>query len=235
MSRRLYVELDGLLDTRLATLILLDETQALAALDAGYRERVSDEWARLGLGLPQDQYEKRYRQRDVNTLKAARPTGAIPMINRMVHAFGEMATKTPFTEKVTLDVNFWPYSVSEDVRVEILSAVKLMIGTEVEVDSVHLAPEQLNPELIDRSWDGVVMYDFNQWLGLHEGALRKHPIVSIPFMVPMLYANRVPAEGETEIEELGEVSPFAALEMVLSEYVMLHVMDVKYFSFVDVQ
>lgn len=235
MKRRLYVELDGLLDTRLATLILLDETQALKALESGYRTRDSDDWSKLGLSVQEGAYADRYRNRDGETLKAARPTGAVPMINRMVNAFTEMTTKTPFVEKVSLDVNFWPYHVTDDVRLEILAAIKHMVGQTVDVDSVFFSPSDLSPELIDRSWDGVILYDFNTWLAIHEGALREKPIPTVAFMVPALYANRPPKPGEAVVDELGEISPFAALEMVLTEYLMLHVMDVKYFSLIDVR
>lgn len=128
MKRRLYVELDGLLDTRLATLILLDEAEAAKALDLGYRTRLSDDWVKLGLAVDQATYDERYRLRDRKTLQAARPTGIVPMVHQLVGALGKMADNTPFVEAVTLDINFWPYQVSEAERQEILTAVSFSVG-----------------------------------------------------------------------------------------------------------
>jgi hypothetical protein len=91
----------------------------------------------------------------------------------------------------------------------------------------------MTPGLIDRSWDGVMMYDFNTWLVKQEERLKTTQIPTIPFIVPALYANAVPTPEETVVEDLGEVDPFAALEMVLAEYVMLHMVEPKFFSLVD--
>lgn len=140
MKRRIYVELDSLLDTRLATLIRIDEAEASKALELGYRERLSDVWSQLGLNINQDVYAERYRKRDRATLQAARPSGIVPMVHQLVGALGKMADNTPFVEAVTLDVNFWPYQLTEGERQEILAAVRFSVGGDVQVDSVYFSP-----------------------------------------------------------------------------------------------
>lgn len=235
MKKRLYVELDGLLDTRLGTLIRLDEPQAQVALAGGYFTRESDDWSKLGLSVDQAAYDDLYRHRDETTLKMSRCSDLVPMVHRMTHELESMGAKTPFVSEITLDVNFWPYQLSDEIRQEILSAVRIMVSPSVKVESVWFAPAQLNPELIDRSWDGVLMYDFNTWLTEHQERLKDKQIPRIPFIVPALYWNGIPTPEETEIEDVGQIDPFAALEMLLAEYVMLHMVEPKFFSLIDLK
>jgi hypothetical protein len=151
----------------------------------------------------------------------------------MTHSLEKMGGNTPFVSEITVDVNFWPYRISEEVRLEILSAVSIMVSGSVKVDSVWFSPEEMSPGLIDRSWDGLLMYDFNKWLMVNQEKLIEKRIPTIPFICPALYSHSVPDPKDTRVEELGEVDPFAALEMLLTEYLMLHMVEPKFFSLVD--
>lgn len=233
MKRRIYVELDGLLDTRLGTLILMDEVEAQRTLTLEYATRKTDDWATLGSSIESALYARKYERRDEETLKASRCTGMIPMIHRMTHGLEEMGAKTPLVEEIVVDVNFWPYRLSDDVTLDILTAVRTMVSPSVNVDSVWFSPDELSPGLIDRSWDGMIIYDFNGWLMAQKDRLIDKRIPRIPFICPALYANAPPKPGETYDNDIGEVDPFAALEMLLSEYLMLHMVEPKFFSLVD--
>ena len=233
MKRRIYVSLDDLLDTRLATLIRLDEQLAGEVIECGYRDRVSDRWQELGVDVDQDAYERLYADRDGETLAIARPTNAVLMIHEMTAELEKLAVNTPMVDGITLDVNLWPYRMSQQVIDEVLNAIRFNLSPTVSVDSVFFSPQELTPELIDRSWDGLLMYDFNGWLTHHHEALMNKRMPRVSFIAPTLFANKTPTEDEVTFDGMGAVSPFAALEISLTEYLMLQMVDARYFSLVD--
>lgn len=206
MKRRIYVELDSLLDTRLATLIRIDEAEASKALELGYRERLSDVWSQLGLNINQDVYAERYRKRDRATLQAARPSGIVPMVHQLVGALGKMADNTPFVEAVTLDVNFWPYQLTEGNAKRFWRRCGSPLGGRAGGLGL-LLPKELTPKLIDQCWDGVIMYDFNTWLVENEERLKDTRMPTVAFIAPTLYAGRMPTAQETYVEEMGRSRP----------------------------
>lgn len=231
-DKTIYVDLDALLDTRLGTLIQIDENEAISILNNGYHERISDDWSKLGSSINQDEYDRRYRNRDIETLKASRCTNAIPMIIELTKSLSESAIYTPFVTSVGIEVNLYPYKLTGEEIKTMESVVRHYLSVETKVTTVRFSPEQLTPEIINIRYDGLIMYDFNAWFGAQVEKLKDKQLPTVTIMAPALYANKVPSKEEITFEEIGEISPFASLEMVLCEFIDLHLLDATYFSLV---
>lgn len=231
MKRRLLVELDTLLDTRLGTLLKMDPTIIDKVLSDGYRDRVEDNWTSYGINM--EDYQRLYEQRDEETLKRSRPTHAIAMLARVVEAIMEESVKSPEISGVSIDLNFHPYRLSKEIVAEIVETVRFQLNDTVDITAVILSNETLTPEYIDLHYDAIVLYDFNAWIVEHAEALKERQIPTVVFMTPAIYRNQVDTEG-AYIEELKtKVSAFAALEMVMTQYLHLQMNDTRYFSLIE--
>lgn len=165
MEQNIYVELDAVLDTRIATIALLSEQQAIHALDNGYAKRLSDEMQLVAPDITNDAYAKAYAARDVETLAAARPTEIAYVLHDIIIDI-EKQTRYMATESVqmTVELNVWPYVLDEEEAALIASAVAVRCGIDHYVSVINLPPESLTLETIaERGWSIMVMYGFQQW------------------------------------------------------------------------
>ena len=235
MTQAMYIELDALLDTRLATLIRLSDQLAKQAIDNGYRNRDSDRWDRLGLDVDQPRYDELYRQRDKQTLKLARPTNLLVAIERTLEDLKLQAMVGPGEEKTTLFINLYPYHFDSEREIEAIKmALRYHLGASQPIETGFYAPEQLTPGLINNNWQSVFSYDFNEWLVAQVENLKAQRLTRTTFVSPALYWNDPPeTDDDTYIEEFeANVSPFGALELSLTEWLALHLLDPVVFSVV---
>lgn len=165
MEQSIYVELDALLDTRIATLALMSPEQAIHALDNGYATRLSDEMQRVAPDVSDDDYRAAYATRDLDTLAAARPTEMAYTLHEIIIDI-EKQHRHITTEAVTLivDLNTWPYVLDDDERALIAAAVAMRCGIDHYINIISLEPATLTLETIaERGWVIMVMYGFQQW------------------------------------------------------------------------
>lgn len=233
MNQNILVSLDALLDTRLGTLFRLGQDRAESVLFNGYRDRDSDRWGDLGTEIDQQAYQQAYRQRDVETLKVSRPTAIAPVINQITNALGKAAIKAPIVERIRVDVNVYPYRMTDELKAMIAGAVNEWVSVDTLVDVVDIPPSEITPRYLDRHYAAVILYDFDEWLNHQHEALIECPIPTITIIAPALYANERPTEKDMRVEGTEITSAFAALEMSLLEYMSLTIMDAKYFSLIE--
>lgn len=233
MNQDILVSLDALLDTRLATLFHLEPSQTEAMLSAGYRDRESDTWSELGFGFDHKEYLDAYRARDIETLKAARPTSIAPVINQITNSLGKAAIQAPMIERIHVDVNVYPYRMDDQLKEMIAGAVNEWVSVDAIVNIVDMPYSDITPMFLDRHYAAMILYEFDEWLGHHHEQLIECPIPTVTVIAPALYLDKKPGKDELRMDGTDMVSAFAALEMALIEYVSLTIMDVKYFSLIE--
>lgn len=232
MRQCLLVELDCLLDTRLGTLIKMDESVAEKVVQSNYQVRDSDRWNELVSDVEQEDYDYLYRKRDVETLKLSKLTSMIPMLGKMVADIQESALNDIEDDRVQIHINSHPYKLSKLDQEALKDALLFHLGGVVELTFVNIPLIGLMPDMIGDTYDGVILYDIDSWLKKHQGALMENRIPGVVFMCPAIYFNEKPNADQLR-EEIGEdVTPFQAIEMVLSEYMSLRLIDVSNFSLI---
>lgn len=233
MNQDILISLDALLDTRLATLFRLSPAQAEAILFNGYRTRESDQWSVLSSEIDQAAYQEAYQRRDIDTLKAARPTSIAPVINQITNTLGKAAIQAPIIERIRVDVNVYPYQMDDALKEMIAGAVNEWVSVDTIVTVVDMPPTEITPMFLDRHYAAMILYDFDEWLGLHHEQLMHSPIPTVTVIAPALYLDKKPTEMDLRVDGTDMVSAFAALEMALLEYLSLTIMDAKYFSLIE--
>lgn len=230
--QRLLIELDALLDTRLATVARLSVENAVQLASTKYRNRLSKDLTLLNPEIDMQAFNEAYSKRDLTTLMASKMTGGVFLLAGMVEELENQTHDTPFLSALEIDVNVYPYKVDESVEIALINSVMAYAGLETKVNIVNLSPESLRPGIIKSTWAGLMMYDFDNWLNLHNVELTTSKIPTITIIAPALFKDVIPKEDDLKNDSGEVLKPFTTVEMALCEFVSVSFVDSKYFSII---
>lgn len=192
VPHRLYVDLDTILDTRLAIIKKVNKNHAIRLAGMRkYHERISDNFTLLLRDFNIDAYIKAWDSRGAEDIVGCYPT----FINGLIHtAAAEMIkdmSSQPYREGVEVTINTYPY-VFDEAGKDILRGVgevNFLATTRVVYIPTHLQ----DPKYFGRNFDYVYMYEFDKWLTHHFEDLKRSPIMYTSFHVPLLLSiNKTP-------------------------------------------
>lgn len=238
-ANAIYVELDCLQDTRIATLAKIDQELASRTLRNGYHTRLSDEFD----GVSHEDFKRLYQSRDVQTLMLSAPTEIHTLILRLIEIQDKAAVElnSPYrSERVSVVVNTYPYQLSEVELTEIGKALVVRLSQQTSVTLVHLSPTELTPAYVKANFNSMVMYDFDTWLSEHFAvdpekcnmeSVFKSLLHGVTVFAPAIYHQK-PSDEELEREVKEVAHPFVAIEMLARTIIGLELIDVAPFCVV---
>lgn len=234
-KQRILIDLDALVDTRLGAISQVSEAAAKHILfETEYANRKSDDFEKFSNGLiTNDAYKTQYSKRDLSTLKVSIMTALPFVLNRMFKELIEMRENTPLVGELEVGINFWPYILSEEIKDDYLNAVSAYVGTEyfVKTTKHYYPPETITPAVLKSRWEAYITYEYGKWISLHAEALTHERIPRNTLMVPAISTL-----GEYDLENCKlegrkePVDPFAALELLMTEFLSVEVIQAKFFS-----
>jgi hypothetical protein len=227
-----YAELDALMDTRMGTLARMDEEVASRVLLEGkYHKRESDQFT----GVDDRAYRKAYAARDVETLKYARPTKALFLLNSLVRYLKEQATVRPFHDSAKVVINTFPYVLSVEEEAELGTVIATWISGLSPVELVHMRPQELTPSYVrQHSFSSMLMYEYDPWMSLHYHPASKDatPLQDVSIFAPAIYFSDQPSSEEIQQLVDSAAHPLQAVEIIGRALVGLNLIDVEYFSII---
>jgi hypothetical protein len=222
----IYVDLDSLLDTRLGALASLKDEYAVNALTSGYTSRDRDEFK----DVPYDIFKKAYDKRNVDTLMMSTFTDVFTLLQSCIKSTFEIAATNPNTRPLQIQVNVYPYELSEDEMAEISTAVWCKLKEMVDVNVVNINDAFLTPQYCKDTYTMMIRYDYQSWLKTHHDshAFEKVKMPEVAIVAPALYQRR---PSEQELSELKEqnIHPFTAIEYAMAPFFTLRMTDVAVF------
>lgn len=231
--KRLLVELDSLLDTRLGALSTIDDQAARIALEGDWHERRCDDFKKLTKGrVENDQFWEVYDRRDKRTLALSRPTGIVFLLSDLARELEAQKLSTPFVERFRVDLNVYPYQFEPWEEEELKTLVQSYASMTTEVRIVSYSLDELEPETIKEQWDGVILYEFDRWFSKHTDALNGCFNPRGTMIVPALLVEEPEREEDLIIEGAEHLTPFNVLEFSLVERIALEMIHPKEFSIV---
>jgi hypothetical protein len=227
-----YAELDALLDTRVGTLARLSQDVAAAVLKMGnYHKRESDQFA----GVDMKAYRDLYARRDVETLKASRPTKALFLLSALVRYLKEQATVRPYHETTKVVINTFPYKLDRDEEAELGKVIATEISGLAPVELVHMRPQELTPLYIkQQSYSSMLMYEYDEWMSLHFAPETKGVVLlqDVSIFAPAIYFSDKPSDAVIQQTIDIAAHPLQAVEILARSLVGLNLIDVEYFSII---
>lgn len=170
------VDIDMLMDTRLAILGDMNFKWVETHLNGKYRYRLSDHWGDLGEGIDQEAYDAAYANRDNLTLSRARLTNMVGMLSGLVRSYeDEIMSGHSQLREIIVVINFYPYELSDEEKHRFLQCLTEFIGSIATLRAVDEPPEALSITYMKyKGYTQLVLYDFNQWLNIHYAKYDKY-------------------------------------------------------------
>lgn len=219
----IMIELDALLDTRLACLAHLEDDKIKEILDKGYHTRTIDEFP----GISYDQFKEIYDKRDKSILRNAIVTPMITLLNEFTIKTLKQTLSTPFHYKPKILINIHPYKLDEeDINNIILSIVKYTDG-KCDVGVVSMTHSELTIGYVKRNLSILIMYDCYTWLEHHSktSAWKKMTCPEVTLFAPAIYFKPKTPLPDNE-------NPFIAMEKLVAIVIGLKLLPVESFSMV---
>lgn len=233
---RFLVDLDCILDTRLATLHLLNPDATPICLGSGYRERLIDDWPGLSSGLiSQDDFQIAYRDRDKDVLKEAMPTRLLEYLRTLCRDMIQQRLNRPEIEDIVVVVNLWPYSFTENEKTMLKAMVGYYVGPEVEIKTTTLGQDSVTPSVLKKDYGGYFVYDFNRWFQTHHKELDTVACPGVSIFTPALFIELPDFEQlRAETEDLVTRNPFELMEIATVSKIRLSYLPPSHFSVIDI-
>lgn len=224
----MFVELDCLLDTRLALLFQMCPDKIAGLLDSGYIDRDQDVFPDVDM----KQFKKLYRRRDKSLLKNAVVTPVKRLMLEFATETQHNSISTPFKMLPKLVINSYPYVLSDEEAGVIITAVIASTYEKADVSMVYIPMEEITPSYVKQNLSLLVMYDHQAWLEHHASAGNFTNVIcpEVGMMGPALYQHSQPtAKDHAKAKELG-TTLHGAFEKTAAPFIALKVMPTRCFS-----
>jgi len=226
INKAVYAELRDILDTRLASLALVDIKLALKALeDDNYVNRLYDEYDYLTYDL--FRYYQRHNLK--KQLLTAFPSKLIELINVELDLLINKHIQANETNIVSLDINTYPYKLSDKITDKLKNALIIsLINPAVEINFFYKRPIDLTLAIADTRYDTMFMYYGNEWLDYHV-AMQDGYATNTKLYIPSLLVKPIVVKKENDIKQL-----FQSFNSVYKPYIDVTTIPTNFFHIRDI-
>lgn len=217
----IMVDLDVILDTRLATIFSIDESKLEAVMEDGYHDRLQD----IFTGIDRSIYESTYLNRDKQILQHALLTPIVSMISEFVEKTNKLLITTPIHRRPKVDINIYPYELNDEEANNIIAALRHHTGDKADIAIVNYNYESLSPKYLKDNISIYVTYNYIDWLETHaaNGNLKTTTCPEVTMFGPAIYFK----DSETPTS-----NPFKAMETINGIFISLKLLPIEFFSVV---
>lgn len=226
----IYVDLDALLDTRIGTISLIDNSAVSKILSSNtYHSRDMD----IFEGIDNDTFKDKYKNRDKNTLVNSMLTNMVPLLGELVNKMLSQAINRPYHDGARIVINYYPYDLNNDEIEEICKAISVWLKECAPVSMISMSPKNLTPRFCKNNYSLMIKYDYEEWLDINANEFKNAQIPDITMLVPALYFNNKPSDEELAKITKKTMHPMKAIEFLASPLIGLELIDVAYFSIIN--
>lgn len=222
-----YVALDVLLDTRFGCLVTHYGEKTLD-MTKDYFVR---EYERFG-DLRSKDFIALYKKRDKKVLQNSVVTNFIHILSDFIK---DAEYKNSYSPEITIPrivVNVFPYNLNEVELQAIREAIIFRLETNIDVELVNIDTKKLTPQVVEKSYQLMAMYDYHTWLEQQTllGNVEKYPIRNVTLYVPKTYFDDTLNPDDFKKLRKGR-TVFDTIEVMTSMFINLQLIDIGYFNF----
>lgn len=224
-----HVDIDCLLDTRLAVLASFGEEPLKAAFEVNYYNRQQDRF----VGVDPKEFEERYKLRDKRTLRESLPTPIVQMAIEFAETTGRNSEKTPFKTEPKIEINIYPYQLSEEEIGVLVDTFAALTNQTAHIEIVRRSYEEITPSFVKKNISVMVMYHYFEWLEFHSANenFRRVTCPNVTLLGPALYFRELPTQADMlRLKELKLPSHFRAVEITSAPFINLALVPIEMFS-----
>lgn len=233
MIKRILLDLDTLLDTRLGVINMLNpEAAKLLISSDAYWDRENDFWEVLTQGLvTREAFNEAWAARGGNNsadvLNGSILSGATPFILRMLtdDLINRSNQMGDIKDEVGLVINTWPYALTLDEVEDMRDIAVYLFGATTNIELVDIPMDKITPLFLDAGYAAVVTYNFIEWIKMHHEELGTVKMNCFNFIGPRIYEADV---SKLSIDEKKTIIDMFRLEKLI--HMDFEFIDARYFS-----
>jgi hypothetical protein len=197
---KVYVDIHAILDT---TLVLAESINKVIGerLDV-YTKRPNNKFSGL---MHNDKFQKEWtaRARDIDITKC-RSTPYVHLLNKLITTYKNLNVNGVSELNVTVHLNMYPIMTTR-TNITLITDMLAKILNVKSVKDINLSPSMFNVDAI-KSYNHVIMYNFDDWLNMHIDDLIKKPIPDVELTTPLIAKDEL--KGLTVEEAVEKVEQF---------------------------
>ena len=216
------VDLDSLLDTRLATLFNKDPLLVKSNLNHTYFTRYKDSFKNCDF----ETFKQLFDNRDTGALVQASKT---KMITYLFLLFKEITidnAEVPITEEPTLIINTHPYKLEQVTMDAIRDTFIDIFNDNIIIEVINTEYNNFNLEWINNNVGYMILYDYNKWLQSETfvNNFKKISLRKTHLLIPKLIFE----DDNLSENEVGNF--FDTIQASLRFYLMCTCLPVEFFN-----
>ncbi len=213
------VELDCILDTRLATLKLMGDEVVTKALPMYFKRPID-----AHPGVPLDVFMEAYSKRDKTTLQFSLATRILEVVEKFCVETRRNAINTPHKKKPKIYLNIHPYQLTDEEIDVILKAIVQSTKGVSDVEVVSMDLDALHPKWVKKHLSLMIMYEYDLWFEHHATAesFKTNSCPEVAMFGPMVFFK----DPKTPPKD----NPFAAIEQLAAPIISLSLLPAELFS-----
>jgi hypothetical protein len=217
----IMIDLDALLDTRIAVLASQYPDSLKDTLTTSYWDRDIDEFP----GVPYEMFKSTYASRDRSVLQYTMITPMAMMLAEYTERVLRQLISSPMHYRPKIDINIYPYDLSEDEVAVISKSVVQLTKGRSDVEIVRLPPADITVAYIKANLTSMIMYDYIAWTDARFEDFKTKTCPEVQLLAPRLYFKRKdPVPPKTD--------PFKGTEELMAPFIGLKILPVEHFCFV---
>lgn len=242
MNHNIVIDLDVLLDTRIASLFQINPDEALMMLARGFTSRTTDDLSGVTDLITNEQYKEAYDNRDVETLKVARITSYIFELARLVKSLiDDISKDNTRIDKPCIVLNYYPYKdLDDDILAHLVYAIEQYVTDTIEIATKYLTPNDLRlGNMKESNILTYITYDFQKWFeGSFNVGVGRNGIICFP-RCTIIAPKIMPKKGafdDFDLEAkkiLQNKTPFEFMKLYWAPFFGIEYCPIELMSLVD--
>jgi hypothetical protein len=225
-TKKIYVDVQSLLDLRIGTLMTISPEFAIAlSQDKSYYERTVEKFGNTELGyLEKSLYDSVYAAYPTRVLKNSILTKAHLFVLDLCCAFSEKESNT----SIEIAVNTYPFEFTAQETKEFILCLTQYVGNLFYITVNCTNIKDLGVVDVSDNYMALIMYNPKPWLDAHARQLQKGATKSVKLYTPRVnHIREFTAEEEKQIKKTGhdlfELTRLALAPAIGIEYIHISV------------
>lgn len=223
MIKGIYIELDTILDTRLATIFKHygEEKMKEVLKSDAYYSRIEESYP----GIDKKEFDMFYSQRDKSTLFNSLKTKVIDIVHSMLYEDISSSAGDPIQKKPKIILNVYPYKLEQQEEELLTKMIVYLTDKNFDVETINYSYQDLTPSYILKNIDHMFLYNYGPFVEAQNEALKQTKIPSVNVYAAAIYFDRKPNEEELEGIKEFNMHPFKLQELVSSMFFNLKFLE----------
>lgn len=225
--KRIYIDIDSLLDTRLGLLQTIDpELVKRVVVKDAYWHRNHTNWDALtDGGITTEKFDEHWAARTSDILPHSMMTDILAPLKSVTLMNEVNILDGIVKDRLALTINIWPYNIGIDVQEALTQALHHYLMDDLPITYIDNDLTTYTPVDMINEFEQAFMFDFHWWLRKHAFALSKVRAPGFTLILPRLLEKD---PSDLTLEEMkAEIFQF---QMVLRYYIDIDFIDARCFS-----